>query len=296
MAGDIGLVFGGGGGKAAYQAGVWQALDEMGLAGRVSAVAGTSAGALNGALFSAGDLSAAVSAWSGVSESSILTHGEISASGKAAHAYRKGVAKNGWFSNDGVRAMIERHIDIGAIVNGGLPFYAACSRLNRPAILYGYIQFYANRSALLKAVCALMIKLLPAVTSVQYFKVNNYPVSVAEAILLGSAAIPLVFPDIVVEGEIYVDGGLKDNVPVQPLYDAGLRRFVVVVMDADYEPPKAKLAGADFLVIKSDEGNAVESLAGTLDFTARDAKLRMKRGREDCLARAAEIYEFFRAK
>ena len=48
---DIGLVLCGGGGRGAYQIGVWQALNELGLDRYINGVSGTSAGALNTALF-----------------------------------------------------------------------------------------------------------------------------------------------------------------------------------------------------------------------------------------------------
>ena len=47
----IGLCFSGGGGKGAYEIGVWKALDEYRISQEVSAVSGTSVGALNAALF-----------------------------------------------------------------------------------------------------------------------------------------------------------------------------------------------------------------------------------------------------
>lgn len=51
--GDIGLVLSGGGAKGAFQAGVWKAMCELGLARRVRAISGTSVGALNAAAFAA---------------------------------------------------------------------------------------------------------------------------------------------------------------------------------------------------------------------------------------------------
>ena len=51
--GDLGLVLSGGGAKGAYQAGVWKALCELGLANRVQAISGTSIGAINAAAFAA---------------------------------------------------------------------------------------------------------------------------------------------------------------------------------------------------------------------------------------------------
>lgn len=47
--GNIGLVLSGGGAKGAYQAGVWKAMVETGVAERVSAISGTSVGAINAA-------------------------------------------------------------------------------------------------------------------------------------------------------------------------------------------------------------------------------------------------------
>ena len=42
----VGLVLSGGGGKGAYEIGVWQALDEYGASPSISSVSGTSVGAL----------------------------------------------------------------------------------------------------------------------------------------------------------------------------------------------------------------------------------------------------------
>ena len=50
---SIGLVLSGGGAKGAFQAGVWKAMNELGLAERVRVISGTSVGALNAAAFAA---------------------------------------------------------------------------------------------------------------------------------------------------------------------------------------------------------------------------------------------------
>lgn len=60
---DIGLVLEGGGGKGAYQIGVWQALRELGIEDHIRVIAGTSVGALNAALFLQGDLRRAKDLW-----------------------------------------------------------------------------------------------------------------------------------------------------------------------------------------------------------------------------------------
>jgi predicted acylesterase/phospholipase RssA len=58
----VGLVLGGGGAKGAYQIGVWKALREKGFA-KFDVIAGTSVGALNGALVANGDVAAAERVW-----------------------------------------------------------------------------------------------------------------------------------------------------------------------------------------------------------------------------------------
>ena len=51
----------GGGAKGAYEAGVWKALEEAGV--KYNAVAGTSVGALNGAMMASRDLETALHLW-----------------------------------------------------------------------------------------------------------------------------------------------------------------------------------------------------------------------------------------
>lgn len=48
---EVGLVLSGGGGKGAYEVGVWKALTEYGISQKVTAISGSSVGGLNAALF-----------------------------------------------------------------------------------------------------------------------------------------------------------------------------------------------------------------------------------------------------
>ena len=56
----IGLVLGGGGGKGAYQIGVWKALKEYKIDKYINYLSGTSIGSLNSLLFLTGDLDNAI--------------------------------------------------------------------------------------------------------------------------------------------------------------------------------------------------------------------------------------------
>lgn len=67
---EYGLVLDGGGARGAYQIGAWKALAEAGV--RISAVAGTSVGALNGALICMGDMEKAENIWKEMTFSSVM--------------------------------------------------------------------------------------------------------------------------------------------------------------------------------------------------------------------------------
>ena len=77
----------GGGGKGAYQIGLWKALDELDLVANIRAVSGTSIGGLNAVLFALGDFQEAKRIWYSVREEDVFpfgsenTHGFFSRSG-----------------------------------------------------------------------------------------------------------------------------------------------------------------------------------------------------------------------
>ena len=67
---EYGIVFDGGGARGAYQIGAWKALHEAGV--KINAVAGTSVGALNGALLCMGDLEKAEKLWENITYSDVM--------------------------------------------------------------------------------------------------------------------------------------------------------------------------------------------------------------------------------
>ena len=66
----------GGGGKGAYQIGVWRFLREAGIERYVSALSGTSVGALNSVLFASGNLEKAEELWLTKVQDAVLTQDE----------------------------------------------------------------------------------------------------------------------------------------------------------------------------------------------------------------------------
>ena len=79
---------------------------------------------------------------------------------------------------------------------------------------------------------------------------------------------------------MYKDGGLTYNLPIKPLYDLGIRQFVVILLNHQGVVEVDKFPGSSFLIIKPsrDLGDLV---TGTLDFTSKGAKVRMDLGYMD---------------
>jgi len=67
---EYGLVLDGGGARGAYQIGAWKALSEAGV--KINAVAGTSVGALNGALICMGNVQKAEEIWNDMTFSDVM--------------------------------------------------------------------------------------------------------------------------------------------------------------------------------------------------------------------------------
>ena len=90
---DVGIVFSGGGGKGAYQIGVWKALRELQLESRVKVIAGTSVGALNAALFLKGNLENAERIWDSISPQALMP--------------LESECDDSLFSNEGLKTFVE---------------------------------------------------------------------------------------------------------------------------------------------------------------------------------------------
>lgn len=111
---DIGLVFEGGGGKGAYELGVWRALREMGIEDHIKVVSGTSVGALNAALFLQGNLEKAEHLWFNISPDQVL-HGPLT-------------SDDAFFTQDGLTHFICQALEDNSQRKQGLLCYATCKR------------------------------------------------------------------------------------------------------------------------------------------------------------------------
>jgi len=254
----IGLVLSGGGGKGAYQVGVWKGLMEFGLDKYITGVSGTSAGALNMALFAQRDYYKAEKAWLSISNEKILTTKQgnlfetirnITTDKKLPEIIMQLLA-NGVFTRDGLMEMIEKFLEPDLVKDSDLDLYACCCEL--------------------------------PLLNVEYFKLNGLPQEKIVKILLASSAIPVVFKPESIDGRVYTDGGVRDILPVKPLYDEGYRRFITVSLDPHRRVDRSKFPEAKFIEIMP-EPNGDFSFEDTFDFSDAGAARRIQRGYEDAI-------------
>lgn len=267
----FGLVLAGGGGKGAYEIGVWKALLEAkGIT--IGAVSGTSVGALNAALFAAGDYDAAEDIWLHINTDKILTpakykHMEylpewmllyknilatagIKQMGAALLIKKYLNCHSGMFSRQGLEEIIKGSGTVGKLRSAKIPCYATCYNMTE--------------------------------MRTQYFQLNGLPPEKVVSVLLASSAIPFVFPKENIGSAEYYDGGLPfvgENVPVRPLYEAGWREFIVVHLERTGIEEFSKYKGCKFIHIfpKNHQGG----MFGTLDFHPESAKCRLDQGYKD---------------
>lgn len=254
----VGLVLTGGGGKGAYQIGVWKAFKEYGMDAYITAVSGTSVGALNGALFLLGDLERAEDVWKNISPDKILSLSPEHLAGrllpsKLVNYLRTELLGKGWFSRDGLLEILDKEVDLLSVSQSRIPCYTTCVNCDSGEVVY--------------------------------FQLNGHSMEHIKSVLLASSAIPKIFDPVEINGEMYSDGGIPflskaDNIPVLPLYEAGCDVIFVVHLNRTNIIDHHLFPNAQIVEImpKEDQGGVFD---GTLDFTREGSERRIKQGYED---------------
>ena len=259
----LGIVLDGGGGKGAYQIGVWKYLKESKLYNSISAISGTSVGGLNSCLFALDEYNLAETIWTQKIQDKILSIDidikEICSKialqfgiqnfvpGASIISFFTMLSTKGYFSRKGLIEIIDEYIDLNELSKMEFPIYATCVEL--------------------------------PLFETRYFKLNGYDTETIKKILLATSAIPIIFPKEEIEGKYYYDGGIKDNSPITPLYEEGCTDIIVIHLKAD-EILKDRREGVNIYEIcpQEDLGNFFK---GTLDFSTEGAYRRIEQGYRD---------------
>lgn len=267
---EYGLILCGGGGRGAYQMGVLRALERLGLRKYITAISGTSVGALNAALFASVSCTRACDIWCGITPRDIADPAEAAGRvfgtvlGFAMSDEKKAIledsgsfVKSGLFSRSGMISLIENNGINRSVTSAELPVFACChnSTLNRP----------------------------------EYFDMRAFSPDTVTKILVASSAIPAAFPIQRIGRYSYRDGGISDNCPIRPLYNIGYRKFIISHLDGVHAD-RSLFPDAEFVeLFPSDAiylGDKNRSMLsdGTMDFDGKNAAKRINLGEQETQA------------
>lgn len=264
---EYGLVLCCGGGRGAYQVGVWKALVRSGLAENITGFSGASVGALNAALFATSSAEDAERVWESISQTVIADPVDaiekvIGSAIKYARSEDKSITKerisgalnSGLFSREGLIDLIESNGINLRLSKVRIPCFACCTSMETG--------------------------------EAEYFDMRAYSPETITRILIASSAIPAAFPPEKIGAVSYRDGGIRDNCPIKPLYNVGYRRFIISYLGED-TVDKTAFPEAEFIeLIPSEEiylGDRNTSILnnGTMDFNAKDAAERIALGERE---------------
>lgn len=239
-----GLVLAGGGGKGSFQVGAYRALIECGLSDKILGIAGSSVGALNACLFAQNDIHLSENIWKNIKPNQFI---------------RPNVKyfdlKEGIFGREGLIKIMDNNINYELVADSDMTLYSTVSQYDELGL---------------------------GTPIPRYFRLNGKNQQMIQKILLASSAIPGIYEPVKLGEYIYRDGGITDNLPIEPLYRDGIRKFIVITLSTSKKIPYDKYPDAEFILIKPSH-DLGDDITGTMDFTSRGAKIRMKLGYEDAI-------------
>ncbi len=208
------LVLSGGGSRGAYEAGVWQALVDLGI--KIDIVTGSSVGAINGAMVCQGDLDDTINLWREIQTHMVFDVPEDS----QLIDYAKLIFSNGGAGISGLKALLEKYIDE--------------ERIRKSPVDYG------------------LVVMERASMKPHYLYKEDIPKGkLIDYILASSSVFPAVHP-YEIDGVEYIDGGYADVLPVDLAMKKNPSSIIAVKLNAMGILKKEPLKKAkDITVIES---------------------------------------------
>lgn len=247
----LGIVFSGGGGKGAYEIGVWKYLREIGLEQSVSVVSGTSVGALNAALFVGSTFKEAEDLWCNITPDKILTP----------IMPESMLLTEGLFSREGLMSMIRENLNFEKLQESKIQCFVTCMRYRDDSIQRFKLNDYnkTDITTLLLASSA-----IPIVFPNEDFRGEKY---------CDGGCPPM-----------------GDNTPINPVYDLGIKNIIVVNLNREKKIDEKQYPDARIFQIVPSE-DLGDLWTGTLNFTAENARKNMKLGYTDARSFFRTVFE-----
>lgn len=250
---EYGLVLEGGGAKGAYQIGAWKALKEVGI--RIKGIAGTSVGALNGALICMGDLEKAESLWENISYSQIMSVDD---------KLMEDIFKQKKISRDALKDMMDYISDGGIDITPLKELIADC--VDEEKIQNSPMDLYIHTFSVDE-----MRDLNVDLKEIEPELIKDF--------LLASSYIFPIFKSEKLHGKTYIDGGAINNVPVDTLIEKEYKDIIVVRIFGIGREKKVKIPKDTTIYTIAP----TVSLGSILDFNPKRSKIHLKRGYFDTM-------------
>jgi predicted acylesterase/phospholipase RssA len=210
----IGWVFSGGGAKGVFEAGVACALAKAGLLPDV--LVGTSVGALNAAALADGDVDKAVEVWKDISKDKVYKTriGKIIFESLGQIANWIGINNSkkvkSLLDNSPLRELLKKHLDYDSILDPDK---------KHPALMFGVTGLNNGREGLY-ASPELYEALKDKYDKGDFYKLFKLTPDNFEDAVISSTSIPMAFPAVQIDDEVFVDGGTGNNTPAKNGIDA----------------------------------------------------------------------------
>jgi len=211
----IGLALGGGGARGSYQIGILRALEESHVLKEIHHVSGTSIGAINTLMVMARlSYDRMIDIWKKIDNSDIY--------GDGVDRFKKD--RLGLFSLQDLYQSLMKEISLSEIRKSKVHGYATAAKIRKESLIE---QVMFNR----------MKK--------KVFDLNNYK-NPFKAVL-ASASIPVLFGSTNLDDGTYVDGGVLENCPVEPLIDHGCD--IILAVPIDFRPRRTHFRQKTKLIV-----------------------------------------------
>jgi len=249
-----GLVLEGGGAKGSYQIGACKALMELGV--DIGAIAGTSIGALNGAMIVQNQLDKAYELWYNISPSQVFDIEEA----RLEELRYLDISHDGliYFMKKAWNIFQNKGLDI-TFIKKLLKEVIDEQKLRDSKISFGFVTVSISELKPLE----LFLQDVPEGKVVEY--------------LLASANLP-AFKQEKLDGKRFMDGGFYDNLPLNMLVRKGYKDIIAI---------RTKALGRTRRIsdskVKVKYISAEDNLGGILDFNQKQARINLQLGYYDVL-------------
>ncbi|MCH5212797.1 MAG: patatin-like phospholipase family protein [Oscillospiraceae bacterium] len=236
------LALGGGGARGAFEAGVWSALRDLNK--DITAISGTSVGAINGAAFAAGV--DAEELWCNLTAQKLIPQAEDeNIISPAALSSAIGNILKGGFETDTMKSFLADIIDE--------------EKVRQSEMDYGLCTFSSST----KKPVELFLDRIPDGMLIDY--------------IIASACFP-VFKPVKIKGEEFTDGGIRNNIPIDMLTARGYDTIISVSVRGIGMVKNVDKRGVNLIEINCDKPEC-----GIMEFDSHKIKRSIKDGYMSCM-------------